>query len=433
MKRIFLILALLLSTPAWADYWTKHGTFTLSGGATPYDQAVTGLPGQPKAIKFWTNAQTTTGFTASSQIALGFTVGASSSYCISNWSSDAAATSVNYRMSHAAAICLIDSGGLLNLAFNLKTFDSTGFTVTVTTAYSSGQIIHYFAWGGSDITGAAVNQYQLGASTGNTGYTGVGFKPDYLYMMSILSTTASIETTHAQIAVGSASSTSAQWTIAATARSGQTSSANINAQSRQITSAVLAGVDIYDNTDFSDTLYSLDSDGFTLNQTVAPNNGQYYFWTLSLKGGNYKVGAWNKNTAGAPVQDTVSGLGFTPTGVDLASWNFASSTSLHSNYQFSIGAGTSTDGTQQGSSWQEEQDNQINTVADRDETTKALTLATAASTTDAAADLYSLASGQFIMNWTTNNGTASEILYAAFGSSGGAPPGPGIIWHHCTP
>ena len=112
----------------------------------------------------------------------------------------------------------------------------------------------------------------------------------------------------------------------------------------------------------------------------------------------------------------MSGVGFRPIGLMLASNNLVTGTGISSDARLTFGAG---DTTTEGTTWWADEDNQ-NTM-DTNEITKTDKAFVHASEADASilseADPKSVDSDGFTLTWTTNNSTAVEILYVAFGNT----------------
>jgi hypothetical protein len=185
------------------------------------------------------------------------------------------------------------------------------------------------------------------------------------------------------------------------------------AKHRQSTSKVaisLSDAGVAGEADF----VSFDSDGFTLNYTTAPATADIMYY-LALRGPQVAVGALNQ--PGSTGNQTTSGLSFTPKALILASANntSANNDATNNDGQVSIGWGTSS--TARGSIWAGDLTGVSPTQADKDlDRTKILKMFTPGTPTlNAAADLDSFGSGQFVLNWTTVDATARQVLYFALG------------------
>jgi hypothetical protein len=159
---------------------------------------------------------------------------------------------------------------------------------------------------------------------------------------------------------------------------------------------------------------SMDSDGFTLNFTAANSNAGIVC-SLALAGVRAAVGSFNKATGSAPASQPITAAGFKPGAVLFSSYQMAAQTASISETGCSYGLGAS-DGTHQGSSAFTSANNVSPTTVDAiDKTSKAL-IKMNTPPIDAEADLTSLDATGFTLNWTTNDGVASQIGYWALGA-----------------
>jgi hypothetical protein len=135
------------------------------------------------------------------------------------------------------------------------------------------------------------------------------------------------------------------------------------------------------------------------------------------------VGSFNKKSDGTGTQ-TISDVGFQPSGLILASSNQNTNTAIQSDARISFGA---SDGTNERAIWFDDIDGGsggggAKTVTDYDQSTTkvayhATTVNGSPPTIDAAADLSQFNGSGFNLNWTTNNGDQDEIIYVAFATS----------------
>ncbi len=142
------------------------------------------------------------------------------------------------------------------------------------------------------------------------------------------------------------------------------------------------------------TLTSMDTDGFTINYTVAPGTTRY-LGALALKGGKYKVAAGTQKTSTGT--QGYSGIGFQPKGLLLMGTNRAATTSVDAAVaSFSVGA---TDGTSQGAMWGSSTDN-VGTTDENMATRTNICLlhATNPSTINAEASISSFGSDGYTLN-----------------------------------
>ena len=162
-------------------------------------------------------------------------------------------------------------------------------------------------------------------------------------------------------------------------------------------------------------LVSLDSDGFTLNWTTA-NANTHTIFALGLKGGSYAVKAFTQKTSTG--SQATTGVGFAPKGLLYYSTGQTAGAGLDGGgtlYQMT-GAGSSS--TSRGALLY----SSGNFPGDVLNRTK-IYLAYADDGTPTAqgiADLTSLDSDGFTLNYTTADATAREVLYLAMGNAAAA-------------
>jgi hypothetical protein len=386
------------------------GSFVQPGSTG--NQSVTGVGFQPKALIFFFNYLPTDGSTSSYRQGWGLATSSSNRAAISSLSSDNFATSNGTRY-HTDAACIVftDGSGSPNVVADLVTMDSDGFTVNWSVVDAFLPVINYIALGGSDLTNAYVKQFTSNTSTGNQSITGVGFRPDSIFTMATTQSGAppafqSIDVLDIGFAISSSSR-------AAIGVVGNRTSPG-TAYSIQNTDAVLIGGSnggvIFEEAD----LVSMDSDGFTVNWSTVNGTARYHY-ALCLKGGMFKVGSFNQATATG--NQAITGVGFRPSGLVVASYGRVTNATLQQDTYISFGAAVSS--SARGSTWFQQIHNQNPTVIDSNlDRTKVIKMMTAGTpTTEAVADYVSNDSDGFTINWTTADATAREILYFAFGSA----------------
>jgi hypothetical protein len=363
--------------------------------------AVTGVGFQPKAIILYATDETAAGVSTNNTWYQGFATSTSSRAAVSQTQLTATNTA---QQAHDNAKCFIvwsAAGSSLVLA-DLVSFDVGGFTLNFSKVDTIARKIAFIALGGSDLTNAFVKQFLPAGSSGNQSFTGVGFKPDAMIVMSAELTSAPpANASGEQPVTGFASGTGALQAGAFSDGNNGTASGQ-RADVLNFESACVA------------TLTSFDSDGFTLN--FSQFSYVPYWFALCLKGGQYHVGKFNQATSTG--NQATTGVGFQPTGLILASYNAVTNASdINSQARMSFGSGTSS--SARASIWT---GGSNGGVQDNDfDATKIINMITegASPTTNASADLVSLDSGGFTLNWTTADATAREVIYLAMGSNAG--------------
>jgi len=388
----------------------KVGSFALN--TTTGNQSVSGVGFLPKAIIFFGNDLTADGSSADALLGFGMATSSSNRAAASYMGEDAQTAMDSARMYNGSACyVLVKEDETALVVADLVSMDADGFTINISTASGAANIVNFIALGGDDLTGAFVKTFNAPTSTGSVGYTGVGFQPDALVVFNSGVSSPSTVGNSGINSIGIATGPTARGVISVRIGGGG-GGTQIN-EKQQLTDKIIHTTNGGATFQTAD-LTSMDADGFTLNWTTV--NGARQTFALCLKGGRFKVGSFNQPTSTG--NQSVSGVGFTPSGVLLMSWNNASSASLVEDHKLSLGAGSSS--SDRASVWTGDQDavttQQSNSNLDRTKILKMLAHADSP-TTDAAADLVSLDSDGFTLNWTTADATAREILYLVFGST----------------
>lgn len=390
-------------------------TGTINCPASTGNTGFTGVGFQPKAIIFYWTLQTADGTGADMALGIGTAASSSQENLIFMGADDNVSTSDSSRSSsNAACIRALTPGtATVVMAADLVSFDADGFTLNFTTV-TSGVDIHYLALGGDSITNAAAGTQTSPAATGNQAVTGLGFQPDFvLFIWSRHTADDGSTNGNALLGIGAATSSTARWAL-----QGRTTHSELNAETAKIqrTDHCIVSLNTTaDSINGSADFVSMDSGGFTINWDDATSDSMRWHY-ICLKGGNYNVGTISQKTSTG--NQGYTGVGFQPSGIFLASANKTSGTTVVVDNEVSIGSGTSS--ANRASAWGGDNDNADPMECDSDsDTTKIIKLFSAGTPTlNAAADLVSLDSDGFTLNWTTADATAREICYVAFGPGG---------------
>jgi hypothetical protein len=396
-------------------YTVKHDSFTKSTAAAPASQSITGIGFKPKAVIFFWTAQTSTGNNPEVAVGYGFTTGPLNERAIAMAADDDDTTGdAVRRQSQSNAIIILDPDGTeFRAAAELTSFDADGFTINWTTNESVATIIHYIAIGGSDLTNALASSFTITTGAGTQSITGVGFRPDFLMFISMDTTTMDstlLDTAKASIGFASSPTEEAGIGVALS----PTGIAISDTFVRQRTDNAIVELTDAGAEDTLADLQSFDSDGFTINKSSSSDATVFHY--LALKGGGYKVGSFNKSTGAAPASQSITGVGFKPTGMILASKNLAANTAIEAEGRISFGA---SDGTMEGATWFHDKDGLDTTDANKRTSTTKVAVHASQTTLNAEADLTSFNTDGFTLNWTTNNAIAEEIVYVALERGGG--------------
>ncbi len=409
--------------PVYApSFSVKVSSFNSSGtGCTPgCTQSVTGVGFQPKALILFGTDELYNQYDNGLELHIGFSDGTNDRAIAMDVNDNVDPTNTCRTNSETLIIktLLSCNGGSTGAEAELQSFDSDGFTLNWLDVLGTGGGVQYIALGGSDITNVKVGTITSGTSTGNKAYTGVGFQPDFIMFLYDRQSGTGVSD-HAGFGMGFATSSTKRGAFMGVSEDAQATSDTARAQRTdrviyQLTPSNTANVNA--EADF----VSFDTDGFTLNWTDLPTDTNDKFHFMAIKGGKYDVGKFNqKNSTGT---QSITGTGFTPTGLLFASFNNAAASTIQAHNRLSFGAASAT--TSYGAMWGGDKDNaSVADAASRPDsssnvgTSKVIRLATEPSTTDAAADLQSLDSNGFTLNWTTADTTAREIIYIAFGNT----------------
>lgn len=389
---------------------TKVGSF--AANTSTGNQSVTGVGFLPKVIIFMVTNLTASGSLNDINRSFGFAISSSSRVAIGVVADDAHAphTAHGRRQDNTKCITLIDPALTVIFAADLVSMDADGFTINITTTDASARIISYIALGGADLTNVAIKEWTTKTSTGAQAITGVGFQPDSIIPLTNMSSVAppnSLTGPFFQLGFGKSSTERA--TIFHIDQ-GSSNSSRIQRTDKIIETE--NGGAIF----FSADLTSLDADGFTLNWSTA-NGTARYAYALCLKGPQMKIGSFNQATSTG--NQAVTGVGFQPDGLILASFNNVASTSIIQHARNSIGFGKSS--SERASTWVGGIDQDPSATDTNLDTSSVIKMMTAVGggtpTTQTVADLVSLDADGFTINNTTVDATSREILFMAFGST----------------
>ena len=396
----------------------KVGSFNKISTVTTQNVAH-GLGETPKALILWTNGKTDENFGASFLFAFGITDQSRASYSVAIASNDGVTTPDSSRRLAAKAITIVQWGQSLVAEADVSAWDSTNFTLNWTSnTASTGYVIHFLAISGSYVSSKVVN-WTMGTATGNKAVTGVGFVSNLVLHAHLgydFTSAAGNSATNAHLGLGVMDAAGNQWATTVFSLD-RTSVGNSDTQRGQQTDGCIYSFDNGLTVQKKASFVSMDSDGFTVNFTNATSNSASQVISLALTDLNVKAGNFSKNTTTAPPtqSQSVTGVGFQPKALLLASFQTSAQASPLTQTRFGLGA---SDGTTQGSSAFADQDNVATSNVDGiDKTSKAfMVVNNNTPAIGAEADLASMDSGGFTLSWTTNNTTATEILYLAFGS-----------------
>jgi uncharacterized repeat protein (TIGR01451 family) len=386
----------------------KMGNFTKN--TSTGNQVIThNLGTTPKAIILWTAGNSTGSPTPHYRYAQGFSDG-TTSYSFSTAGQDNVGTSNTARRFAARALSIVQYDGSTTLAeANLASWNNTSLTLNWTTnTAGTNYIVHYMIIGGADVS-AKVLEWTLPTTTGNRSVTGTGFTPDLVMHMHVndgFTGAAPTSTTRGAFAFSAMNAEGEQWATAEISRDPVTISDTWRAQ--RIDRSLVSLEYGTGNFTVEGTFVSMDSNGFTQNfSRVSSNAGRVA--SLAIRGVTSALGGFDsKATTGS---QTVTGVGFQPQALMIASTGQVASSINTSQGRFMFGAG---DGTTQGVAWMEDEDNQdISDVRSLDKTNNIISRTTASDAISGEAALSAFNNDGFTLNWTTVPATPWQSLYIA--------------------
>lgn len=394
-------------------FLTKKGTIVATtAGSPPVSQAVTGVGFTPKAVLIWgQNITSANSYATNNYGSFGFATSSSDRKSMT-WAADDNLATTNSARRSSSALCLYqftDGTGGIDGSADLTSMDSDGFTLSWTNLLATGQIIHYMALGGDDLTNAKTGTFStVTSNTSNIAVTGVGFQPDCVIFLNTGNTASNSNSNSVRAGVGVATSTSSRWSTnwADTDNVGSPSSASYLTTSKCYGTALTT---IQSEGD----LVSMDADGFTVSVTTATAGRLFYF--LCLKGGRYYVGTESQATSNTTKVTT--GVGFKPVGAFFTGINLASPSGTQNGYSVSMGA---TDGTDEGGVWHGVA--HLGVVGNSDTNqyttdTKSISHNTLPQTNNSSADILSFDADGYTLTWNTNDAVARTFGYLVFGST----------------
>lgn len=420
----------------------KTGTFT--SRTTTGTDVISGVGFQPKVIILWAAVEATNDDTFADLYHLNFgaavdtTAANQKSIWIHNFDFDTGNTFTQREWHAASIISGANTNAVINLVGVISAIGADGFTVNWTTNTNVAKRINYICIGGTDITNTDTGQFTTptAGTTGNQGYTGVGFQPDFVMFWGVGLTTDSSSDYGLNFGLGFATA-STQACISGMSRDAVATTDSARYQRGSNTNCyALLSLTSSSTKVLEGSLTSMDSDGFTINwTTVGAGGASVKVGYLAMKGGSYQVGSITAPAAGTPpISQPTTGVGFLPSGLLMASVNATTASTITATNRISIGGGSAADVR---SSWAGDTDAQgtASILARIHKSAKIISLITenatpASSTVNAEAAVTSLDADGFTLSWTTANLTAYEILYIAMGAAGAPPAAPAFRLYH---
>jgi len=316
------------------------------------------------------------------------------------------------------AITLVSAGETMTTVAlaeaDMPSWGSTSFTLNWTTNDGQPFVVHYLLVGGPQVSAKIVN-WQTPGAAGQKTVTGFGFQPEtvlHFHAGAAFDDPAPFNLASGVIGLGVMDKTGAQWAIQVA--DANNASTTVTGRGQRNDAALYMFNDVgTPSVTKKASFASMNADGFTLNFSTASSTlSQVY--SLALAGLKAGVGTFNKTTATAPANQSVT-TGFKPGAVFMASYQMVAQTAPVSESMCSVGVGA-TDGAHEASSTLGSYDAVMTPdVGGQDKTSKAF-IKMNMPPLDAEADFASFDPNGFSLNWTTNDNIASQICFLALGA-----------------
>jgi hypothetical protein len=223
---------------------------------------------------------------------------------------------------------LTSTGPAADGLLDLNSITADGFTLIVDDQVPVNITVFWEAWGGSDITAAATGEIAEPAATGNVDYTVTGsFQPSVVMFAGVQATGAAptVARNDSGLCVGAASSGSAANNIVIVANNDD-GSGTIDSDDYGLAGECLAMITVAGgNPNARATLTQFNADGFRLNWIARGVTSRKSIY-LAIAGGSWSVGDLTINFQSLNSTVTVSGLSFTPIGLQVISCFITEST-----------------------------------------------------------------------------------------------------------
>lgn len=401
----------------------KVGAFNTGTGVS--DIVVTDVGFQPKAILFWWTGRTGTVDAAGREshfAGYGAATGTTQRWALTSNDIDAAAAQ-DAATAKTATGCLlsVSAAGAIDGKADLASFDSGGFTLSVSDAFPRDQRVHYLALGGADLTNAKAGEFTgtAAAVPHDESSTDPGFQPDVVFFANRHDSATTGEValaTGGVLGFGVAKSSSAQGVISLAA---DEASATMDTDGYGYTGECNAGpsTNAGGSVPARAAFVSMDANGFTVNRLEGTALWARFY--LALKGCQVFVGNDVTSVTGSATIVT-SGFGFAPKAVLVFSACRPTSTqdAATAPWNTSMGAATSTTerGAQGSISRDGIADAVVGTAIEHDEVYVSLTDATPPAI-DGLMDISSFDSDGITFVMDDGDGAARRFFYVALGDA----------------
>jgi hypothetical protein len=403
---------MFISSPAFTPQLSSRcGTITQP--TSTGNQSITGLGFRPNIIYFFSTYQTSAGSdTSQSAILTGVAVSSSNRLASTANIVNGTNSGGNYHYTDRCIVFGSNSAASVLASADLVSMDADGFTINWTVADSTQRIIGYLALGSPKINYAYAGSKVEATATGNQSTTGFGFGPDVVIEFHTYPTA----TAPPQAVQGAGASMAPRLNFMKSPQerafsyvalaSGGTGN-GLGQRTNLCFGRASTAASFLSLADFA----SMDSGGFTVNWSSV-NQARYSFYG-GFNGTNCAIGKLDQ--PGSTGNQSITGLGFTPTAVLFASFNRVANTSaVTGDGDFSIGGATS---SSQRWAFGVGRQSATNVRNSRFSDSKCIQLQTtsASVTLNAQADFVSFDTNGFTINWDTVDATAREVIYMALG------------------
>lgn len=394
----------------------KVGSFVQSLVAAPSTQVITGVGFQPKALILWTTGGTVDGtFRVGARFGIGFSTGVVEQVSISFSSSDNVTPTAAGRQPFARAISIASpTTGAVALAYaNLVSFDADGFTLSWVVNDAAGYIINYMALGAG--VSAKAHAFYVPVVAGKQSITGIGFRPDLVILASTLGASVGVAAADAAVSLGAMDGLGGQAAVGLYDVSAVNPS---DTQRIQLTDSVVVGVNAALALTTQAQYSSMDSDGYTLNWINVTAPTPCHMAAIAVQcGGRAKVSFFTKAVGAPPAAQVVTGVGFSPEGLLLFSNMASASGAGAAQGRIGIGAVSAVGG---GCIAFAGAANIVNPSSIDALGKSAVAFVKVNNNTpviDAECTLTSFDTDGYTLNWTTNDGVTTQVLYIALASA----------------
>jgi len=404
-----------------------HGSVQwLAADAAGVTYTISSLTFQPKALRFyWVGLQSASPTNAVSQAVserrgVGFATSTADRRCVGTFSVDAAAANTATVAGNTEVVITVSAAQTIDGRLDITSFTSTGFVLTVDDAAPVNITVFWEAWGGDDITVAAVGDITEPAAIGNVNYTVNGFTTDgtdQVVMFAGIQSISALGTPENQdsgLSVGfTTNSTDVTVVGNSDDGSGTTDTDGYCIAGRCLSMITIAGGAV----NALATRSAWGTNLFTLNWLNRATTGRRSIF-LAIKGGAWQSGSYtiNGNTLNATA--TVSNLPFNPLGVSLIGRRSVAQTGTTSATQDTIGFGSGSSTTSRQSAGIQDINGlataNISTIIQYD---SVLSFPSTTGTIQASYDLNNINAAEFQIIVDTAGGVATEFQgYLTFGS-----------------